>query len=315
MATSDEIRTALVNSIAGSYEERCKQAIGDDLEALYVYGSYAFGKISLDIPDINYFVLLKEGVKPDVLLKHAEILRQVVDDYREDATVMVEFRPFRYIYPTKKGADYEVFICPQLARMEDRHPPVPFGWGWVFQGVLETRKLLFGRDALAQVRQPKVSFDYIKRFFPSTYLLIWLPLERAPMQYSLPEESELLMHEAYKTAQMTACGFGVNLALTDQELHENKWLGFVTDKNTLVRFYEERYDAASARNVELMLEVRQNWLKYRNDPEMAIRMFRAAIDLCTAIKAKYVERFTTPADRETASFDDNDPSGGGGVSG
>ena len=62
-----------------------------------------------------------------------------------------------------------------------------------------------------------------------------------------------------------------------------------------------------------MLDVRANWLKYKNDPEMALKMFRAAMELVTAIKAKYVERFTTPADRETASLDDNDSSGGGGA--
>ncbi len=46
-----------------------------------------------------------------------------------------------------------------------------------------------------------------------------------------------------------------------------------------------------------MLDVRANWLKYKNDPEMALKMFRAAMELVTAIKAKYVERFTSAADR------------------
>jgi len=302
MVMSDQEKTDLVNSIARSYEQRCITELGDYLEGFYVFGSYAFGKISLDVPDINYFLLLKEGVHPDVFLKHGAVLRAVVDEYEDDALVMAEFRPFRYVYPTKKRADYQVFIDPQMGRMEDRHPPVPFGWGWVFEGVLQTRKLLFGNDALAHVRQPKVSFDYIKRFFPSTYILIWLPLERAPVQYSLPEESEFLMHEAYKTAQMTACGFGVNLALTDKELHDNVWLEYMTDKSRLVSFYRERYDEVSAENVQFMLDVRQNWTEYRKDPEMALKMFRTAVDLVTAIKAKYVERFTTAADRETATF-------------
>ena len=130
-----------------------------------------------------------------------------------------------------------------------------------------------------QVRQPQVTFDYIKRFFPSTFMLMWLPLERAPMQYSLPEESELLLHEAYKTAQMSACGFGVNLALTDVELQSNTWLEFVSDKEQAGRVLRGRYDPASAKNVEFMLDVRANWLKYKDDPEMALKMFRAAIEL------------------------------------
>jgi hypothetical protein len=270
-----------------------------------VFGSYAFGKISLDKPDINYFLLLKEGVDPDVFLKHAEVLRAVIDEFKDQATVLVDFRPFRFIYPTQKTGDYEVFLCPQIGRMEDRHPPVPFGWGWVFQGVLQTKRLLYGRDALAQVHQPPVTFDYIKRFFPSTFNLLWLPLERAPLQYALPDESALLLHEAYKTAQDACCGFGVNLAMTDVELRNNSWLDYVSDKEKLIDFYKERYDRKSAKNVELILEVRANWLKHKDDPEMALKTFRAALELVTAIKAKYIERFTTAADRETATIADD----------
>ncbi len=299
-------KTDLVNAIAKTYETKCVAALGDYLEGFYVFGSYAFGKISLDIPDINYFLLLKEGVDPDVFIKHAQILHEVIDEYEDDATIMAEFRPFRYVYPTKKGADYKVFIDPQMGRMEDRHPPVPFGWGWVFQGVLETRRLIFGKDALAAVHQPRVTYDYIRRFFPSTFMLVWLPLERAPIQYSLPEESELLLHEAYKTAQMSACGFGVSLALSDVELRANSWLEYMSEKGKLVGFYKERYDPASARNVEFMLDVRANWFKYKDDPEMALKMFRTAVELVTAIKAKYVERFTSAADRETAGLVDDE---------
>ena len=97
------------------------------------------------------------------------------------------------------------------------------------------------------------------------------------------------MHEAHKVAQMASIGFGVTLALNDKELEEKKWLEFVTDKDKLVQFYEERYDEATARNVELMLEVRDNWGKHKKDPQMAIKMYKAAVDICTRVKAKYGE--------------------------
>ncbi len=281
----------IIDSIARYYEDRCKQELGQYLEALYLFGSYAFGKISLEIPDINYLLLLKEGASPDVFLKNAEILREVKENFRDVATVMPEFRPNRYIYPTSRGAEFDVTLCTQYARMEDRHGPVPFGWGWVLEALLKTRKLVFGRDALSEVHQPLPTKDYIKAFFPPTFSHIWLPLERAPLQYKLPEESYLLMHEAHKVAQMASIGFGVTLALDDKELEESKWLEFVTDKNKLVKFYQERYDEYTANNVSLMLEVRENWMKYKNDPEMAIKMFKAAIEICTRIKAKYVSLF------------------------
>jgi predicted nucleotidyltransferase len=306
MAMSDQEKTELVNSIAESYQHKVIAKLGDDLEGFYVFGSYAFGKISLDKPDVNYFLLLKEGVDADVFLRHAEVLRSVTQEFQERATVMADFRPFRFIYPTKRTADYDVFLCPQMGRMEDRHPPVPFGWGWVFQGVLQTKRLLHGNDALSVVRQPPVTYDYIKRFFPSTFQLLWLPLERAPLQYALPEEASLLMHESCKTAQDACCGFGVNLALNDVELRNNVWLSYVSEKEKLVGFYRERYDDKAAQNVQHILDVRANWLEVKDDPNMAVKTFQVAIELVTAIKAKYVERFTTEADRETATLPDEE---------
>lgn len=279
----------IVDSIARSYEDKCQAEIGGDLEALYLFGSYAFGKISLDLPDINYFLLLKEGVEPDVFLRNGEILREVCEEFKDAATVMPEFRPNRYVYPIVKGADFDVTLCTQYARMEDRHGPVPFGWGWVLEALLQTRRLVFGRDVLADVHQPPPTRDYIKTFFPPTFSHIWLPLERAPVQYAWPQESHLLMHEAYKVAQMASIGFGVTLALGEKELEDKRWLEFVTDKDKLAAFYRERYDEASAADVELMLEVRENWLKYRRDAEMALKMYRAAVRICARIKAKYGE--------------------------
>jgi predicted nucleotidyltransferase len=288
MSKSDT-KSDIIDAIARSYERKCKEKIGNDLEALYLFGSYAFGKISLDIPDINYLLLLKEGVPPEVFLKNAEILKEVCHEFKDVATVMPEFRPNRYVYPTTKGADFDVTLCTQYARMEDRHGPVPFGWGWVLEALLQTRKMVFGRDALSEVHQPTPTKDYIKTFFPPTFSHIWLPLERAPFQYRLPEESHLLMHEAHKVAQMASIGFGVTLALSEKELEEKKWLEFVTDKNKLVQFYKDRYDEISAKNVELMLNVRDNWSKHKNDPEMAIKMYKAAVELCSRLKAKYGE--------------------------
>jgi hypothetical protein len=281
----------IIDSIARFYEKRCEEELGNDLEALYLFGSYAFDKISIEIPDINYLLLLKEGVSPEVFLKNAQILRELRDKFKDVATIMPEFRPNRYIYPTIKGADFDISICTQYARMEDRHGPVPFGWGWVLEALLQTRRLIFGKDALAEVYQPPPTRDYIRNFFPPTFSHIWLPLERAPFQYKLPEESYLLMHEAHKVAQMASIGFGVTLALNDKELEEKRWLEFVTAKDKLVRFYQERYDEDTANNVRLMLEVRDNWLRYKRDSEMAIKMFKAAINICTRIKAKYNELF------------------------
>lgn len=279
----------IIKSFARAYENRCEEKLAHNLEALYLFGSYAFDKINMEMPDINYLLLLKEGANPDVFLEHAEILRELADEIKSKAQVIIEFRPNRYIYTSKKDVGFDFCINTQYARMEDRHGEVPFGWGWILESLLQTRKLVFGNDALAEVHQPPLTIEYIKKYFPGTFSHLWLPLERAPVQFKLPDDVYLLLHESYKVAQMSAIGFGVNLAMNAEEHSDKKWMEFVYDKSKLIHFYCDRYDEATAKNVELMLHLRDNWQKYKNDTEMAIRMYRAAINICTRLKAKYVE--------------------------
>lgn len=289
MTLSDDQKREIVNSIGRYYERLCQERVADGLEGLYIFGSYAFGKISLDIPDINYFLLLREGVTPEFFLQHAEILKEVVNHFRDVATVRPEYRPTRYMLPRKKGADFTVFICLRYARMEDRFGPIPFWMGWNLEAVLKTRKLVFGRDGLAEVVQPPPTRDYIKEYFPEAFSRVYQTLESAPFQYIFPEESEMLMHESHKVAQMASIGFGVVLALDEQEIARNKWLDYMEDKRKLIEFYRARYDEATARNVETMLDVRENWARYAKNPEMATKMFKAAIDICTRLKARHRE--------------------------
>jgi hypothetical protein len=287
--TSNDIKYQIIDKVAQFYATRCRECIGEYLEALYLFGSYAFGKISLDVPDLNYFILLKEGIPPEVFLKHADVLKEVVQNFKDVAAVRPEYRPTRYVYPRTLDGDFVIFMCLRYARMEDRHGPIPFGMGWIFEAVLQSRKLIFGTDILAEVHQPPATKAYVKTYFPPAFSHIWPPLESAPYQFKLPEESQLLMHEAHKVAQMASIGFGVTLALDEQELAEKAWLEYVTDKHKLVRFYRERYDETAAQNVATMLDIRDNWQKYKNNPEMALKMYRAAIEICTRIKKQYRE--------------------------
>jgi len=161
--------------------------------------------------------------------------------------------------------------------------------GWVFASIWESRKLIFGTDILAGVRLPPLTKDYVRAHFLEAFLPIWPTLESAPCQYKLPEESQLLMHESRKVAQMASIGFGVTLALSEQELADKSWLKYVTDKEQLVRFYRERYDEAAAQDVATMLDAREHWQAQKNDPEAALRMYRTAIAICARLKKRYRE--------------------------
>jgi hypothetical protein len=208
--------------------------------------------------------------------------------FSDRAQVMVEFRPNRYIYPSKTDVGFEFYIDPQYLHSEDGSgSEVPFGWGWVLQGSLDTRKLVFGKDILADVVQPPPTVPYMIKYFPGCYSHIWLPLERAPVQYKLPDDYYLLLHEAFNVAKMSAIGWGVNLAMRGEELESKAWFEYMYDKNKLVPFYKDRYDEETARNVAYMLHVRDNWAQVKHDTEVAVAMYKAAYQIVGALKKKY----------------------------
>jgi hypothetical protein len=286
---SNSEKHQVIDQVAQFYVKRCQESIGEYLEALYLFGSYSFGKISLDAPDMNYFLLLKEGVPSEVFLRHAEVLKEVVQNFQDVAAVRPEYRPTRYTFPRTLSNDFVIFMCLRYAHMEDRHGPMPFGMGWSFEAILQSRKLVFGNDILAEIHLPPTTKAHLKTFFPAAFSHIWPSLESAPCQYKLPEESQLLIHESHKVAQMASIGFGVTLALTEEELARKAWLEYVTDKHNLISFYRERYDEAAAQNIAIMIDVRNNWQTYKNNPEMALKMYRAAIEICARIKKRYRE--------------------------
>jgi hypothetical protein len=41
--------------------------------------------------------------------------------------------------------------------------------------------------------------------------------------------------------------------------------------------------------VETMLDVRENWATHAKNPEMAFKMYKAAIAICTRLKARHRE--------------------------
>jgi hypothetical protein len=284
---TDAEKTKIIEDFISEYETRVQEECGHALDALYRHGSYAFGKVNLDFPDLNYLLVVKKGAHPNIFLRHGQILREMSNVIKEKAQVMVEFRPNRYIYPSKNDVGFEISIDPQYIHAEDGVGDVPFGWGWVLQGSLDTRKLVFGEDVLEKVVQPPLTTEYIIKYFPGCYSHIWLPLERAPVQYKMPDDYYLLLHEAYCVAKMSAIGWGVNLAMTEEEMESKAWLKYMFDKNELIPFYHERYDEKTAKNVEYMLNVRDHWMEYKHDTEVAIRMYQVAYQIVMALKVKY----------------------------
>lgn len=286
---NNQEKEALVNEIAKSFELDSKEKLGERLESFYLVGSYAFGKISLDRPDINFLLIFKDRATSDNFLTLAEILRDVIKNFKEKALVRPEFRPFKSIYP-KFRRDYEVLLNPIIMNMADKDLPVPFNYPKYFlEGIKNSRRLLFGEDVLADIEIGEITRQHIQEWMMRDILFCEIPLARAPVQYD-EDEYDLFFNEVLSAAKIFV-SWGIEIAMSDEELAEKKYVYYIEDKEKMVEFYKERYGEDVAQMVEKVLDARKNYLKYRNDEKKVEEMFGIALNLAGVLKGKLFGKF------------------------
>jgi predicted nucleotidyltransferase len=277
-------RKNIVDNVAKSFEADCKEKLGERLEGFYLVGSYAFDKISLDRPDINFLLIFKERADADDFLVLADILRKIINEFKDEVLLRPDFRPFKSIYP-KFRRDYEITINPIIMNMADKNLPAPFAYPKYFtEGIKNSRKLLLGNDVLNGVEIGKVTRQDIQEWMIRDILFQEIPLARAPVQYD-EDEYDLFFNEVL-TAAKNFVSWGIEIAMSDEELAEKMYVYYVENKEKLVEFYKERYGEDVSQMVEKVLDARKNYLKYKTDKEMVKGMFRIALGLAGVLKYK-----------------------------
>ena len=277
----------LVDAVASTFAEFCKEKLGKRLESLYVTGSYAFNKISLDRPDINFLLILKGRATPDDYLTHGEICHQIIDRFNGDCSIRIEFRPFRYLYP-KVRREYDVFLNPILISVDEIRDMGCIFTKWFTEGLKSSNKLLYGNDFLSTIETEEITMQDLFKGAMFDLPFFMIPLTRAPAQYD-ESDTDLLFNEALVNGKMMSY-LGMELALTEKELRNKVFVKYIQNKETIVSFYKERYGAHTGSLVSKIYEARKNYLKYKNDPERAKEIFKAALQLGEAIQRKLFSR-------------------------
>ena len=281
-------RKDLVATVASTFTDLCKEKLGARLESLYVTGSYAFNKISLERPDINFLLILKGRTTPDDYLKQGEICRQLIDTFKEQCSVRIEFRPFRFLYP-KVRKDFDVFVNPILTSVDEIREMGCIFTKWFTEGLKNSNRLLFGNDFLATLEVGEITVQDLIRGAMFDLPFFILPLTRAPAQYD-ESETDLLFNEALVNGKMLSY-LGIELALTEEELKQKAFVKYIENKETIVQFYAERYGTEVGELVKTIYEAREKYLQYKNDPAKAKELFEAALQLGGAVQGRlFTER-------------------------
>jgi len=280
----EQQKSALVTEVAKAFEDKITKTFSKKLESFYLVGSYASGKHALERPDINYLLIFKGKASPDDFLAMADVLRKVVEQFKDKVLVRPEFRPFKCIYP-KFRREYTILLNPIIMNMAEKDMPSPFAFPkWFTEGIKKSRTLIFGSDALAKVEIPSITRQDVREWMLRDILFQELPLQRAPVQYD-EDEWDLFAGEVL-TAEKNMATWGVEIAMSDEELAEKKYLHYVENKGEMIEFYKKRYGEHTAEMVRKILAARENYLKYQGNKEEVKEMFRIALNLADILKQK-----------------------------
>ncbi|MCK4634253.1 MAG: hypothetical protein KAT37_00085 [Candidatus Aenigmarchaeota archaeon] len=279
----NEEKTALVEEVAKGFESKCKDKLGERLESLYITGSYAFGKISLDRPDVNFLLIIKERTSPQDYLLIGEICREIVKDFEDRCSVRLEFRPFRFINPKTKS-DCEIFLNPIIQSVEEIKNRGCIFNKWFTEGLKSANKLLYGKDFLKTLEVGEITKEDIFHGALFDLAFFTIPLSRAPAQYG-KEDSDLLFNEALTSGKMM-CYLGIEIAMTEEELAKKEYTNYIKNKETIADFYKERYGEEAAELVNKIFDARENYLTYKNERKKAEEIFDAALRMAGMIQHK-----------------------------
>lgn len=269
-------KRSLVDEVAKTFEKVSKKELGERLESLYVIGSYAFGKISLDRPDLNFLLILKEDATPEDHLKIGEICREMVRIFEDKCSVRIEFRPFRYIYP-KVRKDYDIFLNPIIQSVKEIKSKGFIFTKWFTEGLKNANKLLYGEDFLNTIEVGEITKQDIFQGAIFDLSFFTIPLTRAPAQYG-KEEFDLLFNEAMTNAK-NMCYLGIEVAMSEEELKNKEYTNYIENKDTIRDFYRERYGEQVAELVGKVFNARENYLKFKKDSKKAEEMFGIALQI------------------------------------
>jgi hypothetical protein len=283
MAIDKKERLSIVKEVAESFEKTCLEKLGERLESLYVVGSYALGNISLDRPDLNFLLILKGYATPNDYLMVGEICKGIVGSFRNKCRILVEFRPFRYIYPKTRGG-YDVTLNPIIQSVQEIRERGVIFTKWFTEGMKNANRLIRGEDFLATVNVGEITRQDILQGAMFDLPFFTIPLTRAPTQYD-ENEVDLLFNEALTNAKNISY-LGVEVAMSEEELRRKDYLKHIEGKQTMVHFYEQRYGEEAGRLITKILDARENYLEYKDDKTRAEEMFGVALEIAGLVQRK-----------------------------
>lgn len=278
----DDLKIKLIDDVKEYFISSILERLDDRIYSFYLVGSYVLGKISLQHPDINFLMIFRGSTKAIDLLKIGQVCRNTEKKFKNDVTVKFEFRPFRFIKP-KYENDFELFINPIITSQNMiKSTKGNIFNPWMTNGLKNKNRLLHGKYLLEKLERKIVTRKLVLE--KNSLMFFMLPLARAPAQYFSCESNHLLS-ESFTNAKNIAY-FGIEATMSDKELEKDLFLDYIDNKSKMVQYYKDRYTKKEAKMVKRLLEIRDKYLKFKNNKKVAEEVFAIALDLGNAVSNK-----------------------------
>jgi len=277
----------LVEKISLSFQNKVRSSFSSRLKSFYLVGSYAFGKISEQRPDINFLLIFDKFVTPQDFLTLGKICRSLEKEFSKAVTIKIEFRPFRYIKPKYKN-EFEVSVNPILVGTGEIQEMggVLFN-KWFTEGLRSVNKLLFGSDFLETLKIAEITKEDVVKGAMFDLMFFTMPTSRAPAQY-WDDESNLLLNESLENAKNIAY-LGIVAVMNMEELKKKSYVDYIKNKERIFGLYKERYVDEAAGMIKRIFQIREQYLKFKNNPGVAEEVFAIALNLASVVRSKVFE--------------------------
>jgi hypothetical protein len=189
-----------VDLVINSLVERIKNELGDNIESIFIAGSYVTGNISVQCPNVNLYLISKPNKSNELFLPVGRIFYEIRKNFEDRINVVADLKPYRFAYykPIKDKTTLTIRLNIFDMRDKDKKFMVP---DYVLRGWLNSEKVLYGQNVLKDLPiKVEVSPEIInqKRF---VLLTIMQQLKHIPFTYDWTKEPELLFHESYEFAK------------------------------------------------------------------------------------------------------------------
>jgi hypothetical protein len=285
-----------IDAVVESFVKALTSELSNNIESLFVAGSYATRTFSLQYPNVNLYVISKANKSSELFLPISKIFHSIRRQFSEKINIAADLKPYRFAYfkPQKGRPTLSLRVNVFDMRDRDQNFTVP---NYVLRGWAKSEKLLFGTEVLKNLKiEVRVDPTVLnqKRF---VLLTIMQQLKHMPFSYDWTEEPELLYSESYEFAKYTLSE-GLLLKMSEKEIETGLDVEIYENKDRFVAFFDERYGQRSGILAKKVQDAREHYLEWKDDVNRAAEMYATAWQIWGVIWAALNDAFKVPQKQE-----------------